>query len=252
MTPEIVYYAINLPDCDSRRESIARQALAAGIAVTFIEAVDGRKEKPDTSRHRLKTGTWDWHGHELSGPQIGCLLSHRNALEAFLANREAPYCVVFEDDAKFAPDLNIRLLELTQTKGWDLIKIENRYKKRRGYHVTNTTWGSELIVGTKSDIGTTALFWTRAGAKKCLRSLETLCLPFDVHLSHYPATSIRMLDILPPLVTQLGDASTIGDEGPKKTKASHRKRSLRKAIGQSAWSLYRTVRAFLTKLHVKP
>ena len=249
--PQITYYAINLPDCESRRESIAQQAEAAGIAINFLPAVDGRVKKPDTTGHKVKRGSWDWHGHELSGPQLGCLLSHHNALQSFLADSQSPYAVVFEDDAQFGKDLPQHLRELTAITGWDLIKIENRYKKRRGYHITTTSWGSEIIAGTKSDIGTTGLFWTRAGAQKCLKSLETLCLPFDVHLAHYRATSIRMLDILPPLVTQLDDGSTIGDEGKNLPKASHRKRSLRKALGQSAWSLYRSARAALTTLTIK-
>lgn len=241
----IRYFCINLIDSTERRESMTSQAQAAGIDLQFIPAVDGREALPDTTGHQLKDGSWDWQHFRLNGPQLGCILSHRDALREFLSLLEGSHCVVFEDDAEFPVDLEGKLEELATLRHWDLIKIENRLKKKRGYSLGATSWSAELIAGTKSDIGTTALFYTREGAQKLLNSLTTLTLPFDVHLAHYPCWSLRMLDCYPPIVRQQDVVSNIGHHlrEPPKDKPRYRKKTIRRTIGQSLWSIYRQTKA---------
>lgn len=219
------------------------QANEIGISLEFIEGVDGRKGRPDIGKLNFKKGAWDWKDFELPNPHIGAVLSHRRAIEKFLSQTEHPYCVLFEDDAQFGSELFDQLNELVQVSGWDMIKLENRHKKRRGFTVKKMSWGGELISGTKSDIGATALLWNQTGAKKFLKSTETIQYPIDILFTHYTSWDLDMLDIVPPIVTQKDYPSNIGDREPPKDKPSYRRKSLYRTIGQSAWSVFRLARA---------
>lgn len=248
MSQPILYLCINLPDCEIRRQSMDEQSASAGIDLCYVPAVEGRNEEPAREGLQIQVGKWDWKGFRLSGAQQACLLSHRRCLKHFLAQEEYDYCVIFEDDASFTPELTSQLTELMGYSNWDAIKIENR-RPRRGFGLTTTSWGSEVIVGTKSVQGTTAILWTRSGAQKVLATFDPLLLPFDVHLAHYVCHRLRILELSPSIVTQMEFDSNIS---PNPSQAgSHKRKTLGKLLGQSFWSYYRLSRAFLTWLRLR-
>ncbi len=243
---DLLFYCINLPRDRERKSRIEQQAQELGLDITFIKAVDGRTDQTKDFDYTLQKGILDWHGFSLSPPQIGCILSHRKCLEAFLKSK-ASYVVILEDDAKFQKDSLEQIPTLLSLKSWDLIKLETRHKKLRGLPLKTLSGGQILHASTKGDIGTTCLLYTKKGALKMLKTLDKLTLPIDVHIAHYACKNLTVLDIHPPLVIS-DDQGISSIRQPNVSPPKYRQKSFKKALGQGLWSLFRTFKALLSTL----
>lgn len=122
--PHILYLAINLPRAEKRRMAILEQAEHHGIDIRIINAIEGAQldlEHQDygydkRARHR-------YHTTDLLPNEIACVLSHKKALQTFLAS-DADYSVIMEDDALLAPYFKEGMVELMEhLKGWDVVKL---------------------------------------------------------------------------------------------------------------------------------
>lgn len=232
---------INLASSTERKERMYAQSSALGIDVRFIEAVDGRTNDIENFTYKISKGYLDWKNFELSKPQLGCILSHRKCLDIFLES-SLDYLIVLEDDAKFTDGVIEKIAQLKALPFWDLIKLETRHKKLRGYTVHQLPSGERLHASIKGDIGTTALLYNRRGAEKMISTLQNLRLPMDIHIAHYPCWRLKVLDLYPPIiVTDDRGESSIGNNST--TRPGYRKKSFEKIIGQCFWSIYRTVKA---------
>ncbi|MBF9033980.1 glycosyl transferase family 25 [Rhodobacterales bacterium HKCCE2091] len=110
---------------DTDRLAAARAELdLAGVQFTRIEAVNGRALSPEARAEVYDAAANARRArHPLTGPEIGCYLSHIRAWEAILATG-APGGVVLEDDLRVAGDLAAALSALAEDGGdWDLAKL---------------------------------------------------------------------------------------------------------------------------------
>ncbi len=119
-------YYINLDRAEKRSEHMLSEASRLNLPLTRLSAVDGTnlsREQID-ALHQPERGM-----HRLSGPEVGCFLSHRAAWKKIAAGQHK-FGAVFEDDLKFADDSKI----LLNDDSWlpidaDIIKIETYQRK---------------------------------------------------------------------------------------------------------------------------
>lgn len=119
-------YYINLDRASKRSEHMVSEASRLNLPLTRLPAVDGTnlsREQID-ALHEPEKGM-----HRLSGPEVGCLLSHREVWKKIAAGQHK-FGAVFEDDVKFSNDSNIFLKD----DSWlpsdaDIIKVETTSRK---------------------------------------------------------------------------------------------------------------------------
>lgn len=126
-------YVINLARAAERREKMARQCAALGLACDWIEASDGRALTEaefalvDHGKRRFLSP------YPLSRNEIGCWLSHRRAIGQLLASGDA-MAAVLEDDLKLSPDLPAALDAIERAGGdFDLIDLHRKFRKNETF-----------------------------------------------------------------------------------------------------------------------
>ncbi|NNC87735.1 MAG: glycosyltransferase family 25 protein [Akkermansiaceae bacterium] len=246
----IACYCINLPASTDRRAALEKRAAAQGLAVRFVEGVEGTEADPATFGVKISEGTWAYRGYRLPPGQFGILLSHRRALDAFLADASASHAVILEDDAIPCDGLVERLHSLVRlVDGWDVIRIESRHRLNPWLTRAELPTGEKVVVSWKGDTGATANLYTREGARKVRATLDHLVLPYDVHLATARCWNLRVAEVQPPLVREDQVPST-NTRGPDPNRR-HRRRTIFRLIGQSSWALYRRARALVTYLGLR-
>lgn len=101
-TMKIKTYVINLKDSVIRREAVlAETAKYPFMDVELLEAVDGRKIKPEEieTHFNLKKFISRYH-RSPKGGEIGCTLSHRECYRKLLESEEE-FALILEDDVNF-------------------------------------------------------------------------------------------------------------------------------------------------------
>ena len=85
-TEKIKYLVINLPESETRRNSILEQAVKHGIRIELVEAVSGKSLTEAQRAMYLPHERSKRFVRHLSDNEQACLHSHRKALEIFLAS----------------------------------------------------------------------------------------------------------------------------------------------------------------------
>lgn len=117
---------INLDRADKRAAHMESEITRLGLPIQRLAAVDGTT----LDREQMDAIPKPASGmHVLSAPEVGCLLSHRNAWEK-IATGDSPFGAVFEDDLTFA-DYSAVLLndDAWIPDGADIVKIETTSRK---------------------------------------------------------------------------------------------------------------------------
>ncbi|MBT9567507.1 MAG: glycosyltransferase family 25 protein [Thiobacillus sp.] len=192
------YYCINLVSAEDRKASIQMLARQAAIDIEFVVAVEGASLDIASvasydRRKRMR------YMEDMEPNEIACSLSHRRALQSFLAGA-SPFGVILEDDAVFSPTIDSDIGRiLDSARGFDLLKLESR--DDRGIRVKG---GEEfhLFLPLKASNGATAILYTRDGARKVLESLNNFIYPFDTHLGFGWRLSLVCIACWPPLVKE--------------------------------------------------
>ena len=95
----IPIYIISLDDHKHKRDKIENQLNSLNIKnYSFIRAYDGRKKKNYEFSRYIDFLRMSLYGKSLSGPEIGCYLSHQKAFEKII-DQNIKCAVVLEDDA---------------------------------------------------------------------------------------------------------------------------------------------------------
>jgi glycosyl transferase, family 25 len=96
-------FVINLAGQTARREQMARQLDALGIAHEFVDAVDGRQLDDAEVARRYDPTLAAERYRAMTRSEIGCALSHLRVYQTMI-ERDLPWALVFEDDAAPGPD----------------------------------------------------------------------------------------------------------------------------------------------------
>ena len=210
MGHQLFVQVINL-ERDAVRMQMTADALS-DIRLSFerLSAVNGANapnERQAKTRQSL--------GRDLYPGEVGCYLSHLKAIDHFLAT-DAQYGLVLEDDAAPLSDTADRLAALVealpQVPIWDVVNIGRSVKSE------HTLVGNEYC---SSDIGlchahyppvtTTALLWSRGGARAFRLLHSQPVLPIDLAIQSWGAETDRILALIQPIfIAREGDSTIKG------------------------------------------
>ena len=184
-------YVINLDGSTQRLDEISARLAAFGTGFERVSAFDGRKldlaAVPDYDAARAES----YMGRSLVGGEIGCYRSHLDVAARFLAS-DAAYALVLEDDALPLCD-PVALLEQaipdleTVDPDWLLMNIGNNKSKLAtplfGYEVSGHE--CSLLAAHYFPMTTSAIVWSRRGARQFLDGHRTIFAPVDNYFRYW-------------------------------------------------------------------
>lgn len=215
-----------MPDLDYRRRRIATRLAAAQTPFQFIDGVRadrlGMGELRALCPDFYMPGFW----RNITLPEIGCSLAHRDALAAFLGT-DAASCLILEDDAAIAPnslaDLPRWLAMLPA--GWGVLKLGGPSGRTRGWRMGGV--GRFTLVRTPlPSLNAQAYLVSRGGAELLLKHFLPILYPFDVYLREACLHQATMFEAVPELIgtapddfSQIETARLQGDRSRTRTLA---------------------------------
>jgi glycosyl transferase family 25 len=208
---QVIYLCINLERSPDRRAAMEWQARAHAIPLTFVTAVDGRTlnigKVPEYDRKRRLAFASDLRPNE-----IACALSHKKALEVFMASG-AEAAVILEDDAVLYAGFKEFVDRVVALPiAWDAVSLENRKQKPLWPALATFDNGLGLHATGWVSFGSAGWLYSRAGAAKVLNSLARFHNAFDTHLGYFWSHGFEVLSAFPPVIGSEEGPSTI-DEG---------------------------------------
>lgn len=231
-------YVINL-DRSPARWARVRDALGAeGVEPVRVPAVDGRAL--DLARVADDDACLRAMGRSLQPGEVGCALSHRRALEAFLAS-PAAFAAVLEDDALPAPgfaEAVAALCDAMPALGAEAVNLgpsDWKYATPAG-----RAGGREVLCAHRFPMLAAGVLYSREGAALALDGGgpggKPVRLPWDNHLRDVLTGGNRGFSVRPPLVTV--------PEGPSDIQAASLT-ARRSRLNRSRWYFVRKQRRML-------
>lgn len=211
----IATFVISLSSEKNRTETGNASLREAGIVFARVDAVDGRGKPATFFSEYDPRGARRFKGREMTGPEVGCYLSHLSCIEAFLQS-EKQYCLVFEDDAVPAANAakviaeTIAFIEKNPKLKVDVVNLGRAAKRITQRHALDS--GFQLQQAFHFPVTTTGLLWTREGARAFLASEGTIIAPVDHALRRFCCRRGTGLALQPHLCRTSGAESTIGNK----------------------------------------
>jgi glycosyl transferase family 25 len=170
-------YLINLDRAKDRLETSRKTLQQAGIEMVRIEAVDGALlEQPyknySQTLYRL------FHGKKTIPSELGCYFSHLKAMQKFLETDDE-YALILEDDIGAGADSR-EIIEVATQFGdfWDILRLSG-LRNGHPWKVVEIKKGYHLCVNMARQTGAGAYVVNRRAAKRMLKAMKTMKLPFD-------------------------------------------------------------------------
>jgi glycosyl transferase family 25 len=174
-------WVINLDRAPDRLERISRQLQRLGLPFTRLPAVDARALTPAQRAALDEAGYRRKHGMAPLPGELGCYLSHVEAMRRFLAGG-ADFALVLEDDVLLHDSLPAVLHGLMQQAGrWDMVKL-SAVHSGTPQPVLEVAPGHRLAVMLSRCTGSSAYLLNRRAAQAYLREpggLLPMQLPYD-------------------------------------------------------------------------
>ena len=177
-------FVISLQEAEERREIMRARLSAAGLAFEFFDAVDGRGfDVPlhpayDAWRRR------SYFGKDLSGGELGCLLSHRAVYEK-MVTEGIKAALILEDVAILDADFTA-VLQGAQGCEYDIIRFMDKPKLSNVPSRVVRDLGSGYSLRQFCAIpgGAYAYVITLEGARKMIAELQRNYRPVDTVMGH--------------------------------------------------------------------
>ena len=119
---ELKIYVISLRN-SKRRDFQSKQLKNLGYAFNYIDAISAACIK----RNEFENVSGDWQ-RPMKKSEVACYLSHQSAWKRVIQNNSP--ALILEDDALILSDIKKLLLKCENLKGFDLINLENRGRKK--------------------------------------------------------------------------------------------------------------------------
>jgi glycosyl transferase, family 25 len=189
----IPVYVINLARSPDRRAFMSEALARAGVASTFIAAVDGRNR---VWREPVRGA--------LAKTEAAVILSHRRVWRRFL-RADVNLAAVLEDDAHIGAGFHELLVTDWRAGDFDVAKLETigspAWISKRGAQLCDRA----LHVLGAEHFGTAGYVVSRDGAQKLLRLTRPLDEPLDHMMFGRSAVferRLRVLQLVPAVVVQ--------------------------------------------------
>lgn len=212
---EFEIYVINLDRAPRRREAMQAQARSLSVSVQFVQAIDGQS-LPDAAAAAYLRG-WrrrTWRA-DLTPNEIACVLSHRKALQGFLASGAA-FAVILEDDAVLDADFTRVVRELMAIAPvWDVVRLVTRVPDLPFSEVETLPSGRRLGQRPKWGLGGVGVLYDRPAAERLLRGSTRFFEAFDNLLGRPWVAGGYVLELDRPVVSIGGAPSTLETEASR-------------------------------------
>ena len=180
---KIKYYVINLDRSPERLNNISAQCKKYNIDFVRISAFDGNildleKLADDTAcRYEM--------GRSIQPGEVGCFLSHKKALDAFLSSKDE-FAVILEDDAilskNFSKSINDICSFIIQNQQLNVLAVNlgaSDYKYSTPIKEYDHT---TLLRAHRFPMLATGILWTRHGAAIISKDKNRVRYPYDNYL----------------------------------------------------------------------
>ena len=237
-------FVISLPAAAARRAHILG-CLAGRMTAHVVEAVDGRAWTP-AEQARFSPDPFCVRQRRVLQPaEIACSVSHRTAMQAFLATG-ARYGLILEDDATLTGAAIERIgALLTALPEMDLVKLCGYASPVIGRgRVHGTAAGVTVLRVLALGERAHGYLVSRAGAERLVRTLLPVTAPIDIFWRYPWAHGCEIYETSPWLVglTPEADASTIN---PVEAERARQPLRLRHLPAYLRFKLDRSLRARL-------
>ena len=169
---------INLDRAPERLARIRAQLQALGLPYTRLPAVDARTLTPEQHAALDEPAYRRRHGMTPVLGELGCYLSHVEAMRLFLAS-DAACALILEDDVLLHDSLPTVLQGLMAHPGrWDMVKL-SAVHSGTPQRVLTLSPGHELAVMLSRCTGSSAYVVNRRAAQAYAAGLLPMSLPHD-------------------------------------------------------------------------
>lgn len=235
-------YVLNLARAAERKQHIERSAAMAGVKLDFIEAVDGRfltdeqRALVDHSR-RMKITPY-----LLADGEIGCWLSHRQALQALVDSGQS-MAAILEDDVELCPEFSETLNAIQRHGGiFDMVTLHQNFHRRK-FIPCRPLLGDMLLGRVRyMQTGNVGYVITRNAAKAFLAATPRFVHAVDKEMHRYWASNLDIYTLSRPIVVH-NDA---GHSYLSETRLDHRQQDRIKY--PDAGRLHSRLQRFTTKM----
>jgi len=193
-------FVITLPEAKGRQHHMIAMLGAQGIEFEFFEAVDGRTF--DVPSHPVYNVTKRrmFFGRDMTGGEIGVLLSHRGIYQK-MVDEAIDLALVFEDDAVVNDDFAAVVQALRDgQQDFELIRFLGSKKNARVKQYIKRPLLGEYVISRMQTTpgGAHAYMITLEGARKMLRILSRVYLPIDTLQGHNWLNGLRAYMVQKP------------------------------------------------------
>nr|WP_255419307.1 glycosyltransferase family 25 protein [Limnohabitans sp. T6-5] len=207
-------YVINLDRSPDRMNRIADNLQKIGLAYERHPAVDGRGLDLCSQLDFDATGYARMHGKRPVANEVGCYLSHMNAIKRFLQTDEK-YCLILEDDALLPTDLLEVLQQVLSSPAQGDLTLLYGNRRMVALPVARLSGRRNIVGYWGKQTGAVAYLINRKAAKAFLHHMLPMRLPLDHAFSQVWAMGIRIRGVHPFPVTTGAFDSVIGKTGEK-------------------------------------
>ena len=212
---KLVTLVINLDRAPERMEQTEKNLKAVGLNFIRVPAADGKTREFTDKEIRRKLYTFV-HGRIVMNNEIGCFISHYEALKKFIETG-ADVGLILEDDMEFVPDFKQVLSDLMSKDDWDIVKL---YGTHRGgkIRVRKLLGGKyRLVKNAFHQNKSGAYMIKRAAAEKYVAKMLPMIVPHDHEYIKYWKYRVRGRSIFPNVAWErTGIVSSINYDEKKK------------------------------------
>ncbi len=212
--PSLAVFIINLDRSPDRYKKVIHKISRLDFPVVRISAVDGKLLKKHALLNIVDYDFFVFAKRRYPKPgEIGCTMSHRKALAAFL---KSPYshALILEDDADFKPsELNKSLNWLLKHKDiWDLCILDKRLDDyAEAVRLIPELKRSVSVIRGKFP-GSTAYLLNKKTALSLIEKIYPIKMPYDDYYRRHWEFNGQFIGLKPNLVGDNGFLSTIQND----------------------------------------
>jgi len=209
MFRDTAIFVVNLEDRADKWETSSALLSSAGLTATRVLAVDGRGRTPESFPEYDADAAYKFFGRPMTGPEVGCYLSHMSVLDRFLES-DARFALVLEDDFEPAFEdsfaATAAVLEILRSKSadfCDLVNLGNYPRRPRKCEFSVTAGGEDTLISRAGyfPLGAFSLIFTRPGARALRARFDRIIAPYDHAFRLWASETYGGLALSRPLFT---------------------------------------------------
>lgn len=224
MAQELAVFLINL-DSSPDRLAVAQAALSgAGLTAQRVPAFDGRGVPLADLPLYDAAAALRGFGRVLVGGEVGCFISHRRAVQAFV-DSGATYGLVLEDDITLPSDAGMviqALIDRHRAEGgpWQIANLGKPASRVMTPLAPLADGRHRLMQAHYFPMTAHALIWTRPAAQHFLtQTANRIDMPVDNWIQNWASRAGCGVALNPPLITPAVTDSTIDARGRRNAAA---------------------------------